>query len=69
MGREIHERRDYSEKIAEQIDKEISKLINQASKTAKELITKNKKNLDLIASELLKKETLEKEEFAALFER
>ena len=69
LGREIHERRDYSEKIAEQIDKEISKLINQASKTAKELITKNKKNLDLIASELLKKETLEKEEFAALFER
>ena len=69
LGKEIHERRDYSEKIAEIIDKEIAKLISEAVKTAKELIAKHKKSLDLIAAELLKKETLEKEEFAALFEK
>jgi len=67
LGREIHERRDYSEKVAEAIDKEISKLINQAAKTAKELMVKNKKQLELIAEKLLEQETLEKEEFAALF--
>jgi cell division protease FtsH len=67
LGKEIHERRDYSEKVAEAIDKEISSLINQAAKTAKELIIKNKKQLDLIAEKLLEQETLEKDEFAALF--
>jgi cell division protease FtsH len=67
LGKEIHERRDYSEKVAEAIDKEISSLINQAAKTAKELIVKNKKQLDLIAEKLLEQETLEKDEFAALF--
>jgi len=67
LGREIHERRDYSEKTAENIDKEINTLINQAGKTAKELITKNRIILDKIAGELLVKETLEKEQFEALF--
>ncbi len=69
LGKEIHERRDYSEKTAETIDKEISKLIDGAVKTAKELITKNKNTLDTIANELLEKETIEKEEFAALFKK
>jgi len=69
LGKEIHERRDYSEKTAEMIDKEVSHLIADASKTAKELIIKNRKVLDKIAAELLTKETLEKKEFAALFEK
>jgi cell division protease FtsH len=69
LGKEIHERRDYSEKTAEAIDKEVSTFISNASKTAKELIIKNRKTLDKIATTLLEKETLEKEEFAALFEK
>ena len=69
LGKEIHERRDYSEKVAETIDKEISKLILTAQKTAQDLLTKNRKQLDKIAAALLEKETLEKEEFAALFEK
>jgi len=67
LGKELHERRDYSEKTAEAIDKEVTKLINEASKTAYEVITKNKKYLDKIAETLLVKETIEKEEFEALF--
>jgi len=69
LGNEIHERRDYSEKVAENIDKEVSNLIANASVTAKELVTKNRKILDKIAKTLLEKETLEKEEFAVLFEK
>jgi cell division protease FtsH len=69
LGKEIHERRDYSEKVAETIDKEVTKLISTASQTAKETIVKNRKTLDKIAKTLLEKETLEKNEFAALFEK
>ena len=63
LGKEIHERRDYSEKVAETIDKEISKLILTAQKTAQDLLTKNRKQLDKIALTLLEKETLESDEF------
>jgi len=69
LGRQIHEQRDYSEKIAETIDKEISRLISDASKTAQKLIINYREKLDLIVQKLLEKETLEKEEFAALFQK
>ncbi|MDD5071222.1 MAG: ATP-dependent zinc metalloprotease FtsH [Patescibacteria group bacterium] len=63
LGREIHEQRDYSEKVAEQIDKEISRFIEQAAKQAKEIIKTEKEKLDKVVEALLKKETLEREEF------
>jgi len=69
LGKEIHERRDYSEKIAESIDKEVSRLIRNAQETAEQVVTQNRKTLDKIATVLLEKETLEKEEFAALFKK
>jgi len=69
LGREIHERRDYSEKIAESIDQEVSKLITKATDSARNLITKHRKTLDKISSTLIEKETLEKEEFEALFKK
>ncbi|MFA4833974.1 MAG: ATP-dependent zinc metalloprotease FtsH [Patescibacteria group bacterium] len=63
LGREIHEQRDYSEKIAEQIDKEISHFIEQAVKQAKEIIKSRGEQLEKVVKALLEKETLEKEEF------
>ena len=63
LGREIHEQRDYSEKVAEAIDKEVSKLINKAMETAKALVKKHKGKLDKVAKKLLEQETIEKEEF------
>jgi len=63
LGREIHEQRDYSEKIAEQIDKEISAFIDQASHKAIGIIREKRKDLEKIVKTLLKKETLEREEF------
>jgi len=63
LGREIHEQRDYSEKTAEQIDKEISAFIKRAQEKAEEVIKQNKKDLEKIVEELLEKETIEKEEF------
>jgi cell division protease FtsH len=69
LGKEIHEQRDYSEKTAELIDQQISSLISQAQKTAKNLLQKNKEQLEKIVAELLKKETLEREAFEALFKK
>ncbi|MDD5295109.1 MAG: cell division protein FtsH, partial [Patescibacteria group bacterium] len=63
LGREIHEQRDYSEKIAEQIDKEISHFIEQAVKQAREIIKSKDEQLEKVVKALLEKETLEKEEF------
>ncbi len=66
LGREIHERRDYSEKTAEDIDAEITKYVQTAADTAEKLIKDNKEKMEKIVAVLLEKETIEKEEFAAL---
>ena len=66
LGREIHEQRDYSEKTAEKIDAEISRLIAEAQETATRILTEKRATLNAIAKTLLEKETLEKEEFEEL---
>lgn len=66
LGREIHEQRDYSEKVAEQIDAEISYFIDQARDKAKNILKEKKAELEKVVDALLEKETLEKEEFEAL---
>jgi len=63
LGREIHEQRDYSEKVAEQIDKEISNFIDKAVHQAKGIIKAEHEFLEKVVAELIVKETLEKEEF------
>jgi len=63
LGREIHEQRDYSEKVAEQIDKEITNFIEHAVHQAKGIITKERDAMEKVVKVLMKKETLEKEEF------
>ena len=66
LGREIHERRDYSEKTAEAIDQTILSYIKTAFATAQRIITEHRVSLDKIANTLLERETLEKHEFDAL---
>lgn len=66
LGRELHEQRDYSEKIAEKIDEEIATMIKNAFETARTVITKHKTKMEKIVTVLLEKETIEKEEFEAL---
>lgn len=63
LGKEIHEQRDYSEKVAEQIDEEISRFIKKATKKAEDIINGRKDELESIVKVLMEKETLEKEEF------
>ncbi|MBL7058316.1 ATP-dependent zinc metalloprotease FtsH [Patescibacteria group bacterium] len=63
LGREIHEQRDYSEKVAEQIDKEINNFIMEASVIARKVIKKEKAKLKEVVDILLEKETIEKAQF------
>ncbi len=66
LGREIHEQRNYSEKIAEEIDNEVKSLIQRAYTTAKKILSEHKERLKLIAERLIATETIEEDEFAAL---
>ena len=66
LGREIHEQRDYSEKIAEKIDEEIAAFLEKATKAALEIIKSKSKYIEKVVSVLLEKETIEKVEFDAL---
>ncbi|MBI4133115.1 cell division protein FtsH, partial [Candidatus Uhrbacteria bacterium] len=67
LGREITEQRDYSEKVAEQIDAEISKLIGDATETARSILRRERATLEKIVEILLDKEIIEKDDFEALF--
>ncbi|MFA6514121.1 MAG: ATP-dependent zinc metalloprotease FtsH [Patescibacteria group bacterium] len=66
LGREIHEQRDYSEKVAERIDEEISGFIKQGEEVAKRIINERRKELEAIVTALLEKETIEKTEFESI---
>ena len=59
LGRDISEQRDYSEEIANKIDKEVKKIIESAYTRAKDILTKNKRKLKKIARNLIERETLE----------
>jgi cell division protease FtsH len=63
LGREISEEKDYSERTAENIDKEVSRFIAEARETAEKIIKEKKDVLENIVKVLLEKETIEKEEF------
>jgi cell division protease FtsH len=62
LGRDISQERDYSEEIANKIDKEVSKIIENAYSRAKDILIKNKRKLKKIACNLMEKETLEGKE-------
>ncbi|WP_420642723.1 ATP-dependent zinc metalloprotease FtsH [Candidatus Leptofilum sp.] len=68
LGREISEQRDYSDAIAEKIDAEVREIIDVQYSKAKEILTTHRDKLDLVAMELLERETLDADEFVALIE-
>jgi cell division protease FtsH len=66
LGKEINEEKNYSENTAQSIDKEVSRFIDDAYKTAEKIIEEKSDILKNIANNLLEKETIEKEEFDQL---
>jgi len=67
LGREIAEQRDYSEAVAQKIDEEVRKLVNQAYERAKAILIQYREKLDAVAQRLLEVETISREEFEAIF--
>ncbi len=67
LGREISEQRDYSEEVAEQIDREVRKLVDDAYSQSREILKKYRTQLDAVAGKLLEVETITREEFEAIF--
>jgi cell division protease FtsH len=67
LGREISEQKDYSERYALEIDKEIDSLISEAYNTAKTILSENRDKLDLLANQLITGETLEGPDLEKVF--
>ncbi len=65
-GKQYLEQNTISQEMQGKIDSEVKKLIDEGYRKAAELLKKHKKKLDAVAEELIKKETLEGEEFEQL---
>ncbi len=57
------EDKEYSEKVGDIIDEEVSKIMNDAQAKAQKIIIDHRPLLDVIAKRLIEKETIEKDEF------
>tara|TARA_B100001750_G_C14955489_1_gene325704 strand:- start:23 stop:523 length:501 start_codon:yes stop_codon:yes gene_type:complete len=67
LGREISEQRDYSEKVAQEIDDAVQNIIAESYSLAKRLLTDNYGKLVQIARYLMTHETVEGDELNELF--
>ena len=68
LGRDYNKPQHFSNEVANEIDMEMRKIIDECHKRAHEIISKNKKLLKLIAETLLEYETLTKEQIDYLVE-
>src|SRR3954447_7236983 len=66
LRREFSAEPDYSDEIAREIDDEIRRIVEAAHQRAKDLLTEHRGRLETISEILLKRETIEKEEFLGL---
>ncbi len=66
LGREFSTEPDYSDEIAREIDDEVRRIIESAHSRATEILTEHREKLTTISEVLVKRETIEKEEFLAL---
>jgi cell division protease FtsH len=59
LGRDVYEQREFSERTAQIIDEEVSRVLNDAADRAVRLLSEHRDKLDLMATELEKRETLD----------
>ena len=68
LGREFSSEPDYSDEIAREIDDEIRRIIETAHVQAKEILSQRRDSLTKLSEILLKRETIEKEQFERLLD-
>ena len=69
LGRELAEQRDYSEEVAEEIDQEVRRIVDEAYTRVRSLLGDNIQKLHGVARALLDDETLNLDEFEEVFAR
>jgi cell division protease FtsH len=66
LGREFSSEPDYSDEIAREIDDEIRRIVEEAHQTARSVLEDHREKLDLTSEILLRRETIEREQFIEL---
>ncbi len=67
LGNDYHTRKNYSEEVAAEIDEEIRRIIEESYAQAERILTENMDKLREVAEALLEVETLDGEQFEALY--
>ncbi|KAB3533788.1 ATP-dependent zinc metalloprotease FtsH [Alkaliphilus serpentinus] len=67
LGKDFTSRRNYSEEVAAEIDREIREIVNKAYERTEDLLKENINKLHTIARALLKIETLDADQFDKIF--
>jgi cell division protease FtsH len=68
LGREFSSEPDYSDDVAREIDGEIRRVVEEAHQAARSLLADHRDQLDHVSEILLKRETIEREEFIQLLD-
>ena len=68
LGREFSSEPDYSDEIAREIDDEIRRIVEDAHQTARQVLEDRREELDMTSEILLKRETIEREQFIELLD-
>ena len=69
VGMEFGQSREYSEEVAARIDREVSRILEEAYERAKAILRENREKMDMLTKALLAQETLNRAEFVALMDR
>ncbi len=68
LGRDYNKSKDFSDQVALEIDKEVSKILEECYENAKKLLSKHETLVLLIADALMERETLTREQIKTLVE-
>ncbi|MBA3420924.1 MAG: ATP-dependent metallopeptidase FtsH/Yme1/Tma family protein [Thermoleophilaceae bacterium] len=68
LGREFSAEPDYSDDIAREIDGEVRRIVEDAHQSARKILEQRRQELDHVSEILLRRETIEREEFIALLD-
>ena len=67
IGRTMAQAKPYSEQVAAQIDEEVKVIVDAAYAKAEEILKRDRQHLETVAQYLLVNETMDREEFLAVF--
>src|SRR5690349_18475372 len=66
LGREFSAEPDYSDDVAREIDGEIRRIVEEAHQVARDILSSHRANLDTTSEILLRRETIEADQFERL---